>query len=130
MTMRTILTAGTVGVSLLAGPALAQDGATLFSQSCAACHQPQGQGIPGAFPALVNNTFVQGDPHQVAHVILNGRGGMPKFSGDLTDDQIAAVATYVRGTWGNKAGPVTTAVVTAERNAGALPPPSDGQQAH
>jgi mono/diheme cytochrome c family protein len=55
---------------------------------------------------------------------------MPNFSGDLTDDQIAAVATYVRGAWGNKGGPVTAAAVTAERNAGALPPPSDGQQAH
>ena len=94
------------------------------------CHQPQGQGIPGAFPALVNNPFVQGPAQPVAHVILNGRGGMPKFSGDLTDDQIAAVASYVRGAWGNKAAPVTTAAVTAERNAGALPPPSDGQQAH
>lgn len=117
-------------MAAVAGPAIAQDGAEVFSQSCAACHQPQGQGIPGAFPALVGNPFVQGPAQPVAHVILNGRGGMPKFSGDLTDDQIAAVATYVRGAWGNKAAPVTTAAVTAERNAGALPPPSDGQQAH
>ncbi len=130
MTIRTTLIIGGVAASLLAGPALAQDGAALFSQSCAACHQPQGQGIPGAFPALAGDAFVQGPPQQVAHVILNGRGGMPKFSGDLTDEQIAAVATYVRGAWGNKAGPITAAAVTAERNAGALPPPTDGQQAH
>ena len=130
MRIRMIGLSAAAGALLLAGPALAQDGATIFSQSCAACHQPQGQGIPGAFPALANNAFVQGPPQQVAHVILNGRGGMPKFSGDLTDEQIAAVATYVRGAWGNKAGPISTALVTAERNAGALPPPSDGQQAH
>jgi mono/diheme cytochrome c family protein len=130
MVLRTISIFAAAILGLLAGPALAQDGATTFSQSCAACHQPEGQGIPGAFPALAKNTFVQGPPDQVAHVILNGRGGMPKFSGDLTDDQIAAVATYIRSTWGNKASPVPAAVVTAERNAGALPPPSEGQQAH
>jgi mono/diheme cytochrome c family protein len=130
MRIRTIVSSAAVIGGLLAGPALAQDGATTFSQSCAACHQPQGQGIPGAFPALAKNPFVQGPPNQVAHVILNGRGGMPKFSGDLSDDQIAAVATYIRSAWGNKAGPVTPSVVTAERNAGALPPPSEGQQAH
>ena len=130
MRIRMIAISTALAAGLAGGPALAQDGAAIFSQSCAACHQPQGQGIPGAFPALANNAFVQGPAQQVAHVLLNGRGGMPKFSGDLTDDQIAAVATYIRGTWGNKAGPVATAAVTAERNAGALPPPSDGQQAH
>jgi mono/diheme cytochrome c family protein len=66
----------------------------------------------------------------VAHVILNGRGGMPKFGGDLTDEQIAAIATYVRAAWGNAAGAVTAQTVAAERAAGALPPPSAGQQAH
>jgi len=128
MGMKTIALAA--AAALLAGPALAEDGATLFSQSCAACHQSKGQGIPGAFPALANNKFVQGPPEQVAHVILNGRGGMPKFSGDLTDEQIAAVASYVRGTWGNNSSTVAVSVVTAERNAADLPPPSDGQQAH
>jgi len=115
---------------LAAGPAFAQDGATLFAQSCAACHQPMGQGIPGAFPALAKSTFVQGTPEQVAHVILNGRGGMPQFGGDLTDEQIALVASYIRSSWGNKAAPLTTAQVAAERAAGALPAPVAGQQAH
>ena len=66
MRIRTIVSSAAVIGGLLAGPALAQDGATTFSQSCAACHQPQGQGIPGAFPALAKDPFVQGPPNQVA----------------------------------------------------------------
>ena len=100
--------------SLLATAAAAQtvpDGATLFKQNCAACHQPMGQGIPGAFPALAGNTFAQGDPKAVAHLLLNGRGGMPNFRDDLTNEEVAAVLTYVRSAWGNKAAPVTVAVV-------------------
>lgn len=115
---------------LAAAPAFAEDGATLFAQNCAACHQPMGQGVPGAFPALAGDKFVQGPAEPVAHTILNGRGGMPKFGGDLTDEQIAAVASYVRSAWGNKAPPITPGQVTAERTASALPPPAEGQQAH
>jgi mono/diheme cytochrome c family protein len=73
---------GALSVALiLAGPSCAEplDGAALFKQNCAACHQPQGQGVPGAFPALTGNAFVQGDPKAVASVLLNGRGGMPNF---------------------------------------------------
>jgi cytochrome c6 len=118
------------GVSALAGPALAEDGATIFSQNCAACHQPQGQGVPGAFPKLAGDPFVQGPAQPVAHTILNGRGGMPTFGPELTDEQIAAVASYIRSSWGNKADPITPAMVAAERAAGQVAPPSDGQQAH
>lgn len=125
-----LIAAAAIGVSAAAGPALAEDGAAIFSQNCAACHQPQGQGIPGAFPKLAGNTFVQGPAQQVAHTILNGRGGMPKFGEELSDEQIAAVASYVRSSWGNKADPITPDIVAAERAAGALPPPSNGQQAH
>jgi len=55
-----------------AGPAL--DGKALFLKNCAACHQPTGKGIPGAFPALAGNKFVQGKSTDVATVLLKGRG--------------------------------------------------------
>ena len=46
------------------------DGKSLFAKNCAACHQPTGKGIPGAFPALAGNSFVQGAPSDVATVLL------------------------------------------------------------
>ena len=124
------LNASVLAASVLATPALAQDGAALYAQSCQACHQPGGAGVPGAFPKLAGNALVNGPPGPVAHVVLNGRGGMPQFGGDLSDEDIATVITYVRASFGNKAGPVTAAMIKAEREAGAIPPPSNGAQAH
>jgi mono/diheme cytochrome c family protein len=104
-----------LGALALASAAHAEppDGAAIFKQNCAACHQAKGQGVPGAFPALAGDAFVQGDPKAVAHVLLNGRGGMPNFREDLTNDQIAAVLSYVRAAWGNHAPPLTAATVAA-----------------
>ena len=98
---------------ILAGPSGAEplDGAALFKQNCAACHQPQGQGVAGAFPALSASAFVQGDPKALAYVLLNGRGGMPNFREDMTNAQIAAVLSYVRSSWGNHAPPLDAATV-------------------
>lgn len=106
---------GLLAALVLAGPSGAEplDGAALFKQNCSACHQPQGQGVPGAFPALAGDAFVQGDPKAVAHVLLNGRGGMPNFREDLTNEQIAAVLSYVRSAWGNHAPPLDAATVAA-----------------
>lgn len=79
------------------------DGKSLFLKNCAACHQSTGKGIPGAFPALAGNKFVQGQGNDVAAVLLKGRGGMPDFSDSLSDRDIATVLTFVRSNWGNKA---------------------------
>lgn len=93
------------------------DGKSLFAKNCAACHQPGGKGIPGAFPALAGNAFVQGAPGDVAAVLLKGRGGMPDFSASLDDGEIAQVLTYVRSSWGNGAAPVTEQDVGSTRAA-------------
>ena len=92
------------------------DGAELFAANCAACHQPQGEGIEGAFPKLAGNAFVGGDPKAVVATLLNGRGGMPSFRDDLKDDQLAAIATYVRSHWGNSAPPIPATEFAALRN--------------
>lgn len=81
-------------------------GADVYSRSCAACHQQDGEGIPGAFPALAGNEFVQSQPHEVVRLIYNGRGGMPSFRGNLSNEELAAVVSYIRNTWGNDAEPV------------------------
>jgi mono/diheme cytochrome c family protein len=105
-----------IGTTAFAAPI---DGATTFAENCAACHQPEGQGIPGAFPALAGNVFAQGPADLVARTVLNGRGGMPSFSSDLTDEQIAAVLTHVRSSWGNHAPPITVDVVAGARKGAA-----------
>lgn len=99
----------------LAGPVSAQapnSGQEMFKQNCSACHQVDGKGVPGAFPALAGNAFVQGPAQPVAATVLNGRGGMPSFRDELSKDQIAAILTYVRGAWGNAAAAIDAATVT------------------
>jgi mono/diheme cytochrome c family protein len=118
--------------ALLAGaaPALADDpGEAQFLSTCSACHQPTGLGVKGAFPALAGDPFVKGDSSAVIATVLNGRGGMPSWKADLTDDQIAAAITYIRSAWGNGAGPVTAAMVAAVRG-GAAPPTDRPLQTH
>lgn len=125
--------AAAIGLALATGAAVpahaqatapAADGKTLFAKNCAACHQANGQGIPGAFPALAGNAFVQGAPLDVATVLLKGRGGMPDFSGSLDDGDIAQVLSYVRGSWGNAAAPLAASDVAAQRSALGVAPAS------
>ena len=115
-----------LAVALLdAAPALAQsapDGKALFAKNCAACHQANGRGIPGAFPPLAGSPVALGAPEQAATVLLKGRGGMPAFSGSLDDAQIAGVLSYVRASWGNGAAGVSGAEVEALRSALNVPP--------
>ena len=111
-------------LSIAAGaPAFAEDGAILFQQNCAACHQAKGEGVAGAFPPLAGNRFVQGDPKGPAYVLTHGRGGMPNFSDDLDDKQMADVLNYVRTSWGNKAAALDPTLVASVRTASA--PPND-----
>jgi cytochrome c6 len=91
------------------------NGEPLFAENCSACHQVTGLGIPGAFPALKGNAYVQGPALPVASTVINGRAGMPSFKEELTSVQVAAILTYVRSAWGNTAGPVDVATVDAAR---------------
>ncbi len=112
-----------------AASASAAPGEDLFAANCAACHQPNGKGIPGAFPALAGNPFVQGSSDQVIATVLNGRGGMPTFKGDLDDASLSTILSYVRSAWGNTAGPVAPEEVAAIRS-GTTPPPPKSITAH
>ena len=119
-------------VAALAVPALASAGTpqSQFLDNCSACHQATGQGVKGAFPALAGSPLVQGDPKIVITTVLNGRAGMPAFKDDLTDADLAAILTYVRGSWGNKASAIKPADVLAARNAAKAAAQSRGLQAH
>ncbi len=126
MTLRTIL----IAVLLVVHGAAHADGKAIFAKNCAACHQASGKGIPGAFPALAGNAFVQGDPSQVAAVLLKGRGGMPDFSPTLSDADIAEVLSFVRSAWGNQAGPVAGQDVAVLRETLKVPAFAAGQMSN
>jgi cytochrome c oxidase subunit II len=85
-------------------------------QNCAACHQANGKGIPGAFPALDGDKVVLGPKEGQINVLLNGQNGkMPAWK-QLSDSEIAAVITYTRNSWSNKTGEVIQpAEVKAQR---------------
>jgi cytochrome c6 len=107
------------GLVLAAGSASAQTAAPAgqagFEQACAACHQSDGKGIPGAFPALQANAVVLGPPEALAKTVLDGRGAMPAFGAELDDERLAAILTYARSAWGNTAPAVPADLVAAAR---------------
>lgn len=85
-------------------------GEQVFNSNCAACHQANGEGIPGAFPALVDAASVKGPQADQIAILLNGKGaGMPAWK-QLSDVEIASVITYTRNAWAN-AGTGTDPVV-------------------
>ncbi len=80
-------------------------GAEIYRQSgCGVCHG--GFGTGGFGPKLSGDPLLIIAPFVAAQIIL-GRGQMPPFGGRLSDEQIAAVAQYIRNSWGNDFGPVT-----------------------
>lgn len=87
-------------------------GAALFDANCAACHGRDGRG--GVGPSLADERAL-GDADFVIDRILNGEGIMPAWRSSLTDEQIAQVASYIRGAWGNDYGAVSPAQVAAQR---------------
>jgi mono/diheme cytochrome c family protein len=102
-------------------------GQQIYSTTCAACHQPNGEGNGETYPPLAGSEWVTGSDARLARIILHGLTGevevagqtysgmMPPWKDILKDEEIAAVATYIRSTWGNKAPAVTAATVTAVR---------------
>ncbi len=82
-------------------------GQALFEDNCAACHQSSGEGIPPNFPALDGNGNLS-DHELIVAQVRGGKNAMPAFP-DLSAEEIAAVATYVRNAWSNDFGPVSTA---------------------
>ncbi len=82
---------------------LSARGEKVYSANCVACHQANGKGVPGAFPALDGSQMVNGPQDGQIAILLNGKAGMPAWKSTLSDTEIAAVITYTRNTWSNKA---------------------------
>ena len=88
-------------------------GEKIYNSTCAACHQPNGQGIPGTFPALAGSAVATESDKLDQHidVVVNGVQGtaMQAFAQQLTMQEIAAVVTYERNAWGNDTGEMVQA---------------------
>lgn len=105
-----------------------EKGQQVYMGLCFACHQPDGKGLPGAFPPLALSDFLQADHERAVRIILKGLTGpvtvngqtynsaMPPQEAVLTDAQIADVLTFVLNSWGNKGDALSTAQVKAIRN--------------
>jgi cytochrome c oxidase subunit 2 len=91
-------------------------GATVYAANCVACHQANGKGLPGAFPALEGSKIVNGPADAQIALVLHGKTGtaMPAWK-QLSDAEIAAVITYTRNSWGNKSGDVLPPAVKTAR---------------
>lgn len=114
----------------LTAPLSAQDGAQLYTLYCSACHAADGKGATGGlFPPLAESPWLAGDPDRSIKVVLHGLQGpleilgksydleMPPQGAVLPDDQIAAILTHVRSSWGNQAAAVTAETVKTIRAA-------------
>jgi cytochrome c oxidase subunit 2 len=86
-------------------------GEQVYMANCAACHQPNGAGLPGVFPTLVNSPLIKGPVVDHINIVVNGKAGtaMQAFAKQLTAKDIAAVITYERNAWGNDSGDLVQA---------------------
>ena len=91
-----------------------QQGQEIYKSYCVPCHGLKGGGILYSKTVLNNNAFVTGNPDEVTAVILFGKvgsGTMPGWHTKLNDQEVAAVATFIRQAWSNQAAPVTASMV-------------------
>ena len=92
-------------------------GEKVYGTYCTACHQENGMGLPGAFPALNNSPIATGDKAAHIDMVLNGKDktAMAAFGALLSDVDIAAVVTFERNHWDNKTGDVVQPADIAAR---------------
>lgn len=120
-----LLSVGSAGAQELANDEeslalLVEEGETVYGNYCAACHGAEGEG--GGGPALADSSFVESRSAVIYQVLFGAMDhGMPAFASTLSDQQIAAVSTYIRNSWENEYGIVLPRSVEMRRGA----PPED-----
>ncbi|MFP4282591.1 MAG: c-type cytochrome [Opitutales bacterium] len=107
-----------------------QIGRGVYVRQCSACHQQDGNGLPGVYPPVANSDWVKDDPRRLTKLVLNGLQGevvvngesynnaMTAFGGVLSDSEIAAVLTYLRVSedFGNDSHAVDAELVSEVRS--------------
>jgi len=104
------------------------DGGQLYTAHCVACHQANGQGLPGVFPPLSSSEWVSAeDPNAMIRIVLHGvqgpltvggvqyNGLMPFFHDKFSDEEMSAVINHVRTSFGNSAPQTDAAYVNQIR---------------
>lgn len=101
-------------------------GKQVYMQTCFACHQGEGQGIPNAFPPLAKSDYLNADVDRAIGVVLNGLTGEITVNGKkynsvmtrqmLSTDEVANVMTYVYNSWGNSKKVITKEMVEKVKN--------------
>ncbi len=101
-------------------------GKQIYMQTCFACHQAEGQGVPNAFPPLAKSDYLNADVDRAIDVVVNGLTGEITVNGEkynsvmtrqmLSSEEIANVLTYVYNSWGNSEKVVTKAMVDKVKN--------------
>lgn len=101
-------------------------GKKVYDMYCQACHQADGNGVPRLNPPLVGTVYVTGSKTRLIDIVLKGLTDPLEINGEeynnpmaahsfLTDQQIAYVLTYIRNSFGNKAGAISVAEVKKQR---------------
>ena len=103
-----------------------ESGKQIYMQTCFACHQGEGQGIPNAFPPLAKSDYLNADVNRAIDIILNGKTGEITVNGSkynsvmtkqtLSSEEVADVLTYIYNSWDNNKTNVTTSAVDAVKN--------------
>ena len=108
-----LVTVLSISASLAAPPVVAAEapGERVYREACAVCHLEAGEGLAGVYPPLANSGIVLGDPTELVRLLLQGRGGMPSYAGELSDADLAAVITFTRCSWGNIASAISPELV-------------------
>lgn len=110
-----------------ANPMAGHPGKKVYDSVCLACHMRNGSGVPGMHPPIIESDFVNGDPEKLIKIVLQGLSGEMEIKGEiynsimpaqahLSDQQVADVLTYVRGSFGNTSGPITPEQVKQVRS--------------
>jgi nitrite reductase (NO-forming) len=100
-----------------------ESGKQIYTQTCFACHQAEGQGIPNAFPPLAKSDYLNANLNRSIEIVLKGKSGEITVNGEkynsvmtrqaISNDEIADVLTYVYNSWGNNKTNVTKSQVDA-----------------
>ncbi|MCB9426497.1 MAG: c-type cytochrome [Flavobacteriales bacterium] len=96
-----------------------------YAQTCFACHQAEGQGVPGAFPPLAKSDYLNADVARAIDIVLNGKSGEITVNGttynsvmtaqNLSDEEVLNVLTYVYNSWGNDKQEITLDMIKSAR---------------
>ena len=141
-----IFMGGLLSIAVLLGMFMSQakasaHGEELYKTNCAACHQVNGKGLPGAFPPLAGSDLIAKDPSKLMEATLLGLSGpitvngveynntMPAMS-YLSDEDLSAIVTYVLKSWGNPGGSISAAEIGDYRAKGGLEARQGGGERH